>query len=109
MATETNTIEHLASGEYKWGFVTPIESESIPAGLDENVVRLISSKKGEPEWLLEWRLKAYRHWRTMAEPAWPNVHYPPIDYGKIVYYSAPKQKKVAQQPRRGGSRAPEDL
>ncbi len=94
MAPETDTLEHLASGEYKWGFVTAIESDSIPAGLDENVVRLISSKKGEPEWLLDWRLKAYRHWRTMAEPAWPNVHYPPIDYEKIVYYSAPKQKKV---------------
>ncbi|HLF13673.1 MAG TPA: Fe-S cluster assembly protein SufB [Bacteroidota bacterium] len=93
MPTETNTIDHLTSGEYKWGFVTPIESDSIPAGLDEGVVRLISSKKGEPEWLLDWRLKAYRHWRRMTEPVWPNVHYPRIDYDAIVYYSAPKQKK----------------
>jgi Fe-S cluster assembly protein SufB len=93
MTTETNSIEQLASGEYKWGFVTDIESESIPPGLNEDVVRLLSAKKGEPGWLLDWRLKAYRKWRTMTEPVWPNVHYPAIKYDSIVYYSAPKRKK----------------
>jgi Fe-S cluster assembly protein SufB len=92
MATETNTIEELAEKEYKYGFVTDIESDSIRAGLNEDVIRLISERKGEPAWLLEWRLKAYRHWLTMEEPHWPNVKFPPIDYQAIVYYSAPKQK-----------------
>jgi Fe-S cluster assembly protein SufB len=89
------TVNEIAEREYRAGFVTDIESEQIPAGLSEDVIRLISAKKGEPEWLLDWRLKAYRHWLTMTEPTWPNVHYPPIDYQKIVYYSAPKQKKNA--------------
>lgn len=93
MSTETNTIEELANREYKWGFVTEIESESAARGLNEDVIRYISAKKGEPAWLLEWRLKAYRHWLTMEEPAWPNVHYPKIDYQNMIYYSAPKQKK----------------
>src|SRR4029078_13694843 len=79
--------------DYRPGFVTDIESENIPAGLSEDVVRLISTKKKEPQWLLDWRLKAYRHWLPMTEPSWQNVHYPPIDYQSIVYYSAPKQKK----------------
>ena len=92
MTTETNTIEELAEKEYKYGFVTDIESDSIRKGLNEDVVRLISERKGEPAWLLEWRLKAYRHWLTMEEPHWPNVKFPPIDYQSIVYYSAPKQK-----------------
>ncbi len=86
-------INEIANAEYKAGFVTDIESDTIPAGLNEDVVRLISAKKGEPPFLLEWRLKAYRHWLTMTEPTWPNVHYPPIDYQAAVYYSAPKQKK----------------
>src|SRR5262245_65580352 len=97
MATATNTIEEFAKKEYEWGFVTDIEAETVPAGLNEEIVRLISAKKKEPEWLLEWRLKAYSKWLTMrdeGEPAWPNVHYPPIDYQDIIYYSAPKQKKV---------------
>ncbi len=81
------------SGPYKAGFVTDIESESVPPGLNEEIVRLISEKKGEPEWLLDWRLKAFRQWRTMKEPRWQNVHYPPIDYQAIVYYSAPKSRK----------------
>ena len=85
----------LIEREYKAGFVTDIEAESVPAGLSEDVIRLISSKKGEPEWLVEWRLKAYRHWLTMTEPTWQNVHYPPIDYQQIVYYSAPKSRKDA--------------
>jgi Fe-S cluster assembly protein SufB len=89
MATD---VRDLALREYSAGFVTDIESESVPPGLNEDVIRLISAKKGEPEFLLEWRLKAYRHWLTMQEPAWANVHYPPIDYQSIVYYSAPKKK-----------------
>jgi Fe-S cluster assembly protein SufB len=87
------TTSEIIDREYQAGFVTDIESENIPAGLSEDVVRLISTKKKEPQWLLDWRLKAYRHWLTMTEPSWQNVHYPPIDYQSIVYYSAPKQKK----------------
>ncbi|MBI3737164.1 Fe-S cluster assembly protein SufB, partial [Candidatus Sumerlaeota bacterium] len=93
MPTATNTIEELASQEYKYGFVTDIESDSVPPGLSEDVVRTISAKKSEPEFLLEWRLKAYRHWLKMEEPQWPKVTYPPIDYQSSIYYSAPKQKK----------------
>jgi Fe-S cluster assembly protein SufB len=85
----------LVEREYKAGFVTDIEAESVPPGLSEDVIRLISEKKGEPEWLLEWRLKAFRHWLTMKEPTWQNVHYPPIDYQDIVYYSAPRSNKNA--------------
>jgi len=92
MSTATQTIETLANKEYKYGFVTDIEADAVPKGLSEDVIRTISSKKGEPEWLLEWRLKAYRHWLTMKEPTWPNVHYPKIDYQDMVYYSAPKQQ-----------------
>jgi Fe-S cluster assembly protein SufB len=97
---ETSNPQHaslleLTDREYKAGFVTDIEAETIPAGLSEDVIRLISAKKNEPEWLLSWRLKAYRHWLTMKEPTWQNVHYPPIDYQSIVYYSAPKTKKDA--------------
>ena len=90
-----DTIESLATQEYKWGFVTDIEADAIPRGLNEDIIRLISSKKREPEWMLEWRLKAYRHWLTMKEPTWANVHYPPIDYQSIIYYAAPKSKKDA--------------
>jgi Fe-S cluster assembly protein SufB len=88
------TAQEIASREYQAGFVTDIESESIPPGLSEDIIRVISAKKHEPEWLLEWRLKAYRHWLTMKEPTWANVHYPTIDYQSIIYYSAPKQKKA---------------
>ncbi len=96
MSTETETIEMLATQEYKAGFITDIESESLPRGLSEETVRTISAKKGEPEWLLEWRLKAYRHWLTMEEPHWLNAHYPHLDYQDIIYYSAPKpQAKLA--------------
>ena len=90
----SSTIEQLANQEYKYGFVTDIESDVAPPGLNEDIVRLISTKKGEPAWMLEWRLKALRHWFTMKEPTWSNVHYAPIDYQAIRYYSAPKQKKV---------------
>jgi Fe-S cluster assembly protein SufB len=92
MSTSTDTIEELATREYKYGFVTDIEAEEVPAGLNEDVIRQISAKKKEPEWLLEWRLKAFRVWQTMKEPTWQNVRYNPIDYQKIIYYSAPKQK-----------------
>jgi len=90
VSTPANTIETYANQEYKWGFVSDIAADSIPAGLNEDVIRLISHKKNEPEFMLEWRLKAYRHWLTMKEPEWANVHYPAIDYQKIVYYAAPK-------------------
>ena len=86
-------IEQIAKQEYKYGFVTDVESDTIRPGLDEEIIRTISSKKGEPQWLLEWRLKAFRHWLTMKEPEWANVHYAPIDYQAISYYSAPKPKK----------------
>jgi Fe-S cluster assembly protein SufB len=85
------SVKTLVNQPYKYGFVTDIEADSIPAGLSEDVVRLISAKKNEPEFMLEFRLKAYRQWLKMAEPTWPHVSYPPIDYQKIVYYSAPKQ------------------
>jgi Fe-S cluster assembly protein SufB len=96
MTTATETIEQLANREYKYGFVTDVESESIPKGLSEEVVRLISAKKNEPEWLLEWRLKAYRTWLTMTEPTWANVKYGPIDYQNIIYYAAPKKRPSLQ-------------
>jgi Fe-S cluster assembly protein SufB len=93
MHTEATTIESLANQEYKWGFITDIDQVSVPPGLNEETVRLISAKKNEPEFLLEWRLKAYRHWLTMKEPTWANVHYPAIDYQDMVYYSAPKSNE----------------
>ncbi|HTO75415.1 MAG TPA: Fe-S cluster assembly protein SufB [Thermoanaerobaculia bacterium] len=94
MSTDPLSIPGL-SQQYKAGFVTDIESESAPPGLNEDIVRLISTKKQEPEWMLEWRLKALRHWLTMKEPTWQNVHYSPIDYQAIVYYSAPKRRANA--------------
>jgi Fe-S cluster assembly protein SufB len=88
-----STVEILANQEYKYGFVTDIESDMIPRGLSEDTIRLIVAKKNEPEWMLEFRLKAYRHWLKMTEPRnWPNITFPPIDYQDIIYYSAPKQK-----------------
>ncbi len=92
MPTAARTIEQLANREYAFGFVTDVEQDTVPAGLSEDVIRLISAKKGEPGWLLDWRLKAYRHWLTMAEPTWANVRHPKIDYQAIVYYSAPKSQ-----------------
>lgn len=88
--TETQKIEELANKEYKFGFVTDIESDTLPKGLNEDIIRQLSAKKQEPEWMTEWRLKAYRHWLTMEEPHWANVKYPPVDYQEISYYSAPK-------------------
>ena len=97
MSSNTDTIRNLAQQDYKWGFVTEIEEERIPKGLNEDVIRLISAKKHEPEFMLEWRLKAYRHWASLeradAEPKWANIKYGPINYQDISYYSAPKQKK----------------
>lgn len=92
MTSENAMLEEFTQREYEHGFVTDIEADAIAPGLSEDVVRLISSKKNEPEWLLEWRLKAYRHWLTLEEPNWHNVKYPPIDYQASVYYSAPKQR-----------------
>ncbi len=89
-------IESLVSREYQYGFVTDVEVDSAPPGLSEDIIRLISSKKEEPEWLLEWRLKAYQRWLTMKEPTWPNVNYEPIDYQALRYYSAPKSVKPLQ-------------
>jgi Fe-S cluster assembly protein SufB len=89
----SSSIESLINKDYQAGFETDIEADTIPPGLSEETIRLISSKKQEPEWLLEWRLKAYRRWTTMSEPHWPNVTYDPIDYQGISYYSAPKTKK----------------
>ena len=95
MPTNSNTIEALANREYKYGFVTDIEADTAPRGLNEDIVRLISAKKNEPRFMLDWRLKAYRQWvkleRSEAEPTWSNIHYPPIDYQDIIYYAAPKQ------------------
>ncbi len=90
MATNAEIESQIKAREYKAGFITDIESETLPPGLDENVVRFISAKKGEPEWLTEWRLKAYREWLTMTEPDWAHIGYPKIDYQDISYYSAPK-------------------
>src|SRR5213594_2727682 len=93
MVTKAELEESMAAaGEYKHGFVTDIEEEFAPKGLNEDIVRYISEKKGEPEWLLEWRLRAYRHWLTMKEPKWANIHYGPNDYQNTYYYAAPKKK-----------------
>ena len=96
MSETAKAIEALTTREYRYGFVTPVDADTIPPGLDEDVVRLISVKKNEPSFMLDWRLRAYRHWasleRAEAEPRWANVSYPPIDYQKVVYYSAPKRK-----------------
>ena len=92
VSQDLNIIERATTGDYKYGFYTDIESDAIPQGLSEDVVRLISAKKNEPAWMLEWRLKAYRAWLKMEEPTWANVKYKPINYQDIVYYSAPKKK-----------------
>ncbi|OGR81278.1 MAG: Fe-S cluster assembly protein SufB [Elusimicrobia bacterium RIFCSPLOWO2_02_FULL_39_32] len=93
MKTKNHSIEELTQKEYKYGFVSNIEMDTVPAGLNEDVIRLISAKKEEPSFMLEWRLKAYSHWLKMKEPTWHNLHYPPIDFQKISYYAAPKSKK----------------
>src|ERR1700677_5068942 len=94
MSTATTEIQEIANREYKYGFVTDVETDAVPPGLDEDVIRIISAKKSEPAFMLEWRLKAYRHWLTMKEPRWwPNLRFPAVRYDDIVYYSAPKQQK----------------
>ena len=92
MSEDLKILDEVTGGEYKWGFVSDFESDNAPKGLSEDIVRFISKKKNEPQWMLDWRLKAYRHWLTMEEPTWPNVHYPKIDFNEIIYYSAPKAK-----------------
>ena len=99
-------FEDLARREYKYGFITDIEADTVPPGLNEEIIRFISAKKNEPEFMLQWRLKAYRHWakleKSEAEPKWAMVHYPPIDYQAIRYYSAPKPKTDRTKKSRGG-------
>src|ERR671912_397855 len=92
MSKDNQVLEELTSREYEHGWTTNIETDSAPKGLNEEIIRFISAKKAEPEWLLEWRLKAYRQWTKMIDPKWPNVTYPPIDYQDLIYYSAPVQK-----------------
>ncbi|MCE2846003.1 MAG: Fe-S cluster assembly protein SufB [Sphingobacteriales bacterium] len=91
MSDDLKILDDVTNSDYKWGFVSNIESENAPKGLNEDIVRYISAKKNEPEWLLEWRLKAFRHWQGMTEPKWPNVQYAEIDFQDIIYYSAPKK------------------
>src|SRR3989338_1702150 len=93
----STVLDNLVNQPYNHGFVTDIESDTAPKGLNEDIIRMISAKKNEPEWLLEFRLKAYRHWLTMTEPQWPNVHYPKIDFQAISYYAAPKPKPKLKQ------------
>src|SRR5881409_1280053 len=93
MVSKSVIQEQMAKQEYKYGFVSDLDMDTAPKGLNEDIVRLISRKKNEPEWFLEWRLRAYRHWLTMKEPKWSNVTYPPINYQDIIYYAAPKPKK----------------
>jgi Fe-S cluster assembly protein SufB len=90
MSTKSQDLATLVEGRYKHGFITEIDSDTVPPGLDEDVIRLISQKKREPEFLLEWRLKAYRRWLTMTEPHWAHLRIKPIDYQAISYYSAPR-------------------
>src|SRR3954468_11712251 len=98
MTSGPSTIEALTERESKYGFVTDIEADTVPRGLNEDTIRMISAKKNEPDFMLEWRLKAFRTWEKLekseAEPRWANVHYPSIDYQDIIYYSAPKQKRA---------------
>ena len=93
MQDSNHIINEVTSGDYKYGFVTDIDTEVIHRGLDEETVRIISAKKNEPEWLLEFRLKAFRHWQTLEMPTWPHLNIPPIDYQDIIYYAAPKKKE----------------
>ena len=97
MPTSVSNVETLANQEYKYGFFTDVEADVIPAGLNDDVIGLISAKKREPQWMLDWRLRSYRHWLTMTEPTWANVHYPPIDYQAIRYFAAPKSE--SQRPK----------
>jgi Fe-S cluster assembly protein SufB len=93
MVANPQTLEHLTEGGYEFGFVTDVEQDTVPPGLNEEVIRFISNRKEEPQWLLDWRLEAYRHWQTMQEPDWARVDHPPIDYQAISYFAAPKSKE----------------
>ena len=93
MPTPQSEVEILATQEYKYGFVTDIEQETVPPGLNEDVIRLISAKKHEPEWLTEWRLKAFRYWLTIKEPTWANVKYGPIDYQSTATFPRPRGRE----------------
>jgi Fe-S cluster assembly protein SufB len=97
MSNEQTIINNNLKKEYEYGFVTEIESDTLPPGLNEDVIKTISSKKNEPKWLLKWRLKAYKKWLNMKEPKWSKVHYPKVDYQAISYYSAPKKKKRTKE------------
>ncbi len=97
-------ISEVTSGEYKYGFHSDIETEKIPKGLNEDVIRIISGKKNEPDWLLDFRLKSFRYWQTMKMPGWANLKIPAIDFQDIIYYAAPKQRKPTDGIRRNGSR-----
>ncbi|HVL39826.1 MAG TPA: hypothetical protein VM328_10600, partial [Fimbriimonadaceae bacterium] len=92
--TSDDILEEFANRKYKWGFVSNVEADTFEPGLNEEIIARLSQIKGEPEWMLQWRLKAYRHFLTMKEPKWPNVHYAPIDLQEISYYSAPKKKPM---------------
>jgi Fe-S cluster assembly protein SufB len=92
--TSTETLDDYTKSDYKYGFTSNIDTELIPKGLNEDTIRLISSKKEEPQWMLDWRLEAFRHWQTLTEPKWPNVKYPPVNYQDIIYYADPKPQKI---------------
>ena len=92
MSTGTETIEQLAQQEYRYGFTSNVEADLAPRGLNEDIVRFISAKKNEPDWLLDWRLKSYRAWQTLRDPDWANVRHEPIDFQQIIYYAAPKKR-----------------
>src|ERR1700758_5395606 len=94
MANSDKILEEITQSEYKYGFTSNIDTDILPPGLNEETVRFISAKKGEPEFMLEYRLKAFRHWQTMKEPHWAHLKYPEIDYQSISYYAAPKKQKV---------------
>ncbi len=94
---DNSELDRVIRSEYEAGFTTLVESDTLPPGLSEDVIRAISAKKGEPEWLLEWRLEAYRNWQTMQEPNWAHVEYPPVDLNAISYYSAPKSMEDRPQ------------
>ncbi len=104
VAETLDAVQSVTESGYKWGFSTDIEMDLAPKGLNEDIIRLISARKNEPEWLLAWRLKAYAHWLTMTEPNWARVHHPPIDYQDLHYYAAPKKKTGPKVARRGRSR-----
>src|SRR5690606_38934756 len=96
MSNQDQILESVTKSDYKYGFVSDIEQEIAAKGLSEDTVRFISAKKNEPEFMLEWRLKAYNHWLNMKEPKWANLNYPPIDYQDMIYYAAPKKGKVLE-------------